>query len=148
MEGFDYLAAVSLVFSFISIFLVVIQLHDLTAQRKIESLIQISDINRQLLMLGFSMPELFDVLSGKPATDPALEQRYLQLWLNQMLLIHTIQCRGFFPADLRDSLERDMRDLLAMENAQAHWQRYRSFYPASFQTYVDGLTVTEGGPSP
>lgn len=64
MAPFDYVLAVALVFSFISIFLVVIQPHDLTAQRKIESLIQISNINRQLRTLGFSTPELFDILHG------------------------------------------------------------------------------------
>lgn len=150
MESFDYLAAVSLVFSFVSIFLVIFQLHNHTEQRKIESLIQIYDINRQLLTLGFSMPELFDVLHDGKNSDPLRERHYLQLWLNQMALIHAITRRGFFPPDQRDSLERDMREFLAQGNMQQHWRLFRHCYPVSFQTFVDALVApaTKGGLSP
>lgn len=145
MTGFDYPTAVALVFSFISIFLVIFQLHGHTEQRKIESLIQVYDINRQLLMLGFSTPELFDILQGSQNTDPVWERRYLQLWLNQMALINAIQDRGLFSAEQRESLERDMRDFLALDNMRRHWQSYRGYYPASFQTYVDSLIKTSTG---
>lgn len=148
MEGFDYhLAAVSVVISFVSIFLVVFQLHNHTEQRKLESLLQIKDINRQLLALGFANPELFEILHDSKEVDPVLERRYLQLWFNQMALIHAIHRRGLFPDELRESLERDMRDFLKLENMRTHWRRYGNFYPTSFQQFVDGL-MQEGGPPP
>ena len=150
MGSFDYVASVSVVLSFVSIFLVIFQLHNNTEQRKIESLIQIYDINRQLLTLGFSMPELFDVLHGSKNSDPIQERHYLQLWLNQMALIHAITRRGFFPQDQQDSLERDMREFLAQENMRQHWRLFRHCYPVSFQNHVDALVTTaaKGGPSP
>ena len=149
MAHFDYMTAVSLVFSFVSIFLVIFQLHNNTEQRKIESLIQIYDINRQLLTLGFSTPELFDVLHDGKNSDPLQERHYLQLWLNQMALIYAITRRGFFPPDQRDSLERDMREFLAQDNMRRHWQSFRYCYPVSFQQFVDGLVIptTKGGPT-
>lgn len=150
MGSFDYVASVSVVLSFVSIFLVIFQLHNNTEQRKIESLIQIYDINRQLLSLAFSTPELFDVLHNGPNADPIRERHYLQLWFNQFALIHAIHRRGLFQTDLRESMERDMRDFLAQENMQRHWRLYRNFYPSSFQDFVDNLITpaAKSEPSP
>jgi hypothetical protein len=143
MVHFDYFAAVSLVFSFVSIFLVIFQLHNHTEQRKIESLIQISDINRQLVTLAFSKPELFDVLHGGKNTDPIHERHFLQLWFNEFALIHALVCRGLFSTELREGLERDMRDFLAQENMQRHWRLCRNFYSLSFQKFVDALIAPD-----
>ena len=147
MDGFDYVAAVSVTLSFLSLMLVVFQLQELTEQRKLESLMRLYDINRQLLTLGFSQPELFNILHDQPGADPMLERHYLQLWLNQVVLIFYIQKRGFFAPDLRARWEADARDLLRQENLKRHWRLCRQFYPASFQTYVDSLTGYEVEPS-
>lgn len=142
LESFDYLASVSVVISFISIFLVVFQLQANTDQQKLGSLIHIYDINRQLLSLGFAHTELFEILRDTQDADPLWERRYLQLWLNQMALIHFIQRRGLFQADMGDSLEIDIRDFMAMENMQRHWRLHRQYYPASFQRYIDSVTAS------
>lgn len=147
MDGFDYVATVSVSLSFLSLMLVVFQLQELTEQRKLESLMRLYDINRQLLTLGFSQPELFDILHDRPGADPMLERHYLQLWLNQVVLIFYIQKRGFFAPDLRVSWEADARDLLKQANLQRHWRLCRQFYPTSFQTYVDSLTGSQAEPS-
>lgn len=146
MNEFDYLPAVAFVLSFISISLVLMQLHDLMAQRKIDSQIRIDDINRQLITLGFSHPELFKVLHGEEA-DPIVERHYLQLWFNQFYLIHSYQSRGLFPSDRRESLERDIRDFFMQDNMLRHWRHYRNYYPSSFQTFMDTLVEAKGGPS-
>lgn len=148
MTEFDYLPAVAFVLSFISISLVLVQLNDQMKQRKIDSQIRIDDINRQLITLGFSHPELFKVLHGEEA-DPIVERHYLQLWFNQFYLIYSYQTRGLFAQDRRESLERDIRDFFAQENMQRHWRHHRVYYPFSFQSFVDALapSAAKDGPS-
>lgn len=138
MAEFEYLPAVAFVLSFISISLVLVQLNDQMKQRKIDADIRISDINRQLITLGFSHPELFKVLHGEPA-DPVVERRYLQLWFNQFDLIYTYKVRGLFSNEVRESLEHDIRDFLKTENVQGHWRQFHQYYPASFQHFVNSL---------
>lgn len=138
MVHFDYVSATALVVSAISLSLVLAQLYDTIAQRKIDANIRISDINRELLTLGFNHPMLFDVLRGEP-TDPIVERRYLQLWFNQFLLIYTYQARGLFRSEHRESLGRDIRDFLRFQNVQRHWREFRQYYPASFQDFVNTL---------
>lgn len=138
MGHFDYFSATALIVSAISLSLVLVQLHDTIAQRKIDANIRISDINRELVTLGFSHPVLFDILRGE-TTDPVLERRYLQLWFNQFLLIYTYQARGLFGAEHRKSLGRDIRDFLKFQNVQRHWREFRQYYPSSFQQFVGSL---------
>src|SRR5208282_328765 len=85
------------------------QLHDANNQTKLASQIQLYDITRELLSLGFSNPVLFEVLTDKKGVNPVLEQRYLQMWLNQLSLIHSFQRRGAFEPDVQESFDRDLR---------------------------------------
>jgi hypothetical protein len=138
MVDFQYIAAVSLMLSFVSISLVLVQLYDNITQRRIDANIRISDINRDLVSLGFAHPTLFAVLHGE-ASDPIVERRYLQLWFNQFLLIYTYQARGLFRSEHRESLGRDIGDFLKLQNVQSHWREFRQYYPSSFQGFVNSL---------
>lgn len=138
MAHFDYVSAAALVVSAISLSLVLLQLYDNITQRRIDASIRISDINRDLVTLGFSHPQLFQILHGE-ASDPVVERRYLQLWFNQFLLIYTYQARGLFRSEHRESLGRDIRDFLKFQNVQSHWREFRQYYPASFQDFVNTL---------
>lgn len=147
MGGFDYMAAVALAVSCHSFMMGIVQLKELLKQRKLDWVTRIFDVNRQLITLGFSQPELFDILHDVPGADPRREQHYLQLWLNHAVQIFHTKERGFLEPELAASLEADFRDLLQQENMQRHWRLYRRFYSASFQTYVDTLAATGAEPS-
>jgi hypothetical protein len=134
-----WVAVFSAVISFVGLLLVVLQLRDTTRQRESESLVELFDINRQLLSLGFSHPALFPILEDTKTADPLWEKRYLQLWLNQLSLTYAYLQRSVIQPDLKESLERNLADFMMIENAQRHWQRYGLFYPASFQKYVNGI---------
>jgi hypothetical protein len=112
MDGFNYFAAVSMAVSFFSLMVVIVQLGELIKQRRADAVGRIFAINRQLITLGFSNPELFGILHAEPGSDPRLERAYLQLWLNQVVQIFYTQQRGFLAADLRVSLEADAREPL------------------------------------
>jgi hypothetical protein len=138
MSPDKYLALFSTLISFAGLLLVILQLRIGNRQRESDSLVKIFDINRQLLTLGFTHPQLFGVLEGKDA-DPVLERYYLQLWLNQLSLIHSFLQRSIVEPELTDWLELEIADFLASPNVQRHWHLKRAFYPESFQSFVDKL---------
>ena len=142
---FDQLVSLfSALISFVGLVFVAWQLRDGNKQRKVESLLHIYAINREIISLGFSNPELFQILHGKKA-DPILERHYLQLWFNQFALIHSFYGRNFFTPEMQDCLELDMRDFLAQDNMRRYWLHQRIYYPESFQRFIDELAKARAG---
>jgi hypothetical protein len=139
MSSDHWVEIFSALVAFVGLLLVMVQIRDSTRQRRLESLNQVYDINRQLLSLGFSHPQLFDILTDAKNADPTWERRYLQLWLNQFSMIHSYLKHGGFDAEFQDSLERDIADFMTMQNMQRHWSRYGGFYPPSFQKMVNDI---------
>lgn len=129
---------VSATISLIGLLIVAWQLREGRRQRESESLVEIFDINRELVSLGFSHPQLFDILEGKSA-DPVSERRYLQLWLNQLSLIHRYLKHAVFEPELQAWLEVEVTDFMMRPNVQGHWQTHGAFYPASFQAMVNRI---------
>lgn len=134
-----YVSLFSAGVSFVGMMLVVLQLRDSNKQRELESLVEVYDINRQLLSLGFSHPKLFAILADAENADPVWERYYLQLWLNQFSLIHVCLNQSVFKGELRDSLIGDLSDFFTQENMRRHWRHHGSFYQASFQKLVNGI---------
>lgn len=133
------LGLISIFISFGSLLLVLLQWHGHIKQRRLESMIHVYDVNRQLISQGFDQPELFKILEDEPDTDPALTRRYLQLWLNQLALIHRIHTHGLFKREVQSSLVRDIKDFMAMSNMRRHWRLYGKYYPDSFRHFVKNV---------
>ena len=89
--------------AFAGFMLVILQLRRGTKQRELDSLVKLCDINRQLITLGFSQPELFSILADdlrvatpvkisneveKCVWDPDSENRF-----RQSLPIHRVEGR-------------------------------------------------------
>jgi len=133
--------------SFAGFLLVILQLRRNTSQRELDSLMKVYDINRQLITLGFSHPELFDIMADKDNADPVRERRYLQLWLNQFSLVFSYMNDSIFKRELKDSLTRDVSEFLTMENMRRHWRHHGAFYPAPFQTFVNDIIKKNEAPA-
>jgi hypothetical protein len=134
-----WISIISALISGAGLVFVALQLRAGTRQRESESLVEIYDINRELLSLGFSHPKLFAVLDDSTTADSRWERYYLQLWFNQYALAHLYLTRSVFQGELKTSLTRDLADFISMGNAQRHWQRFGQFYPASFRAFVDDI---------
>ena len=65
-----FVSLFSAAISFAGLLLVVLQLRDSNRQKEAESLVELYDINRQLLSLGFSHPQLFTILEDAKNADP------------------------------------------------------------------------------
>lgn len=134
-----WVSIISAAIAFAGLMLVTVQLRDGTKKRNLDSLYQVYDVNRQLLSLGFSHPQLFNILADAKNVDPEWERRYLQLWLNQLSLVHSHLKHGGFDAEFADGLEKAIAEFMTLNNMQRHWHENRAFYPASFQSLVDSI---------
>ena len=76
--------------TFAGLLFVAWQMRDANKQSKLESQIRLQDVNRELVSLGFSRPELFEVLKDGKNVDPNAELYYLQLWLNQFCMFDAL----------------------------------------------------------
>ena len=120
------------------------QMRDANKQSKLESQIRLYDINRELISLGFSKPELFEVLKDEKKADPTMERWYLQLWLNQLSLFHSLKTAGVLQKDYQESVQHDLLDMFGMSNMRRHWQQFERFYPASFRRSVNEILHEAG----
>jgi hypothetical protein len=130
--------------TFAGLLFVAWQIRDANKQSKLESQIRLYDVNRELISMGFSKPELFEVLKDEKKVDPTLERRYLQLWLNQLSLIFSLKAAGALQKDYQESCERDLRDMFELASMRRHWRAFGKYYPASFQKAVDDILDEAG----
>jgi hypothetical protein len=144
---FDHLVSlVSACTSLAGLIFVAVQLRDSNRQRESEAIVKLYDVNRQLIALAFSHRSFLKILEDQPVADPLLEKRYLQLWLNQLSLIHTFLKHAVVENELKDELHRNLVDFLSMENMRKHWKHYGSFYPDSFQKRVNQILSKQSEP--
>lgn len=135
----SWIPLISATISFVGLLAVFVQLRRGTKQRESQSLVQILDINRQLLTLGFSNPDLIRVLHDATDVDPMREEHYLQLWFNQMWLIHLFLGQSTFNKEIKEPLLCAMEEMTTLANFRRLWQRKRMFYSASFREFVDAF---------
>ena len=140
----QWLSATLDVISLLGFLVVIFQLRDANRQTKLESQVRLYDINRELIAMGFSKPELFQILKDTKTAEPLVERRYLQLWMNQLCLVHSFARSGTFTKEDQESFETDLRDMMAMKNMRRHWKEFEKYYPASFRRYVNHLLHDAG----
>ena len=139
-------SAGSAFFTLVTAVFVLIQVRLFRRQLKFEVLLQIKTINRELLLLGFDRPELFDVINGEGQGTEA-EKRYLQLWLNQIDLIYHAKCSRLLTPEYISALERDIADFFKIDRARQLWREVRHYYPPGLQHYLDrvvGVVAFDG----
>lgn len=130
--------------SLLGLVMVLVELRESNRQKKLDSQIQLNQINRELISLGFAKPELFEILNNSRKADPIVKRRYLQLWLNQLSLVYAFKTSGAFHADYEECCERDLRDMMKMPSMRHHWSEFKQYYPASFQKWVDSIPNEAG----
>jgi hypothetical protein len=142
----QYIALFSATVSFIALIFVGVQIRAATRQRTSDSLVKILDTNRELITLGFSHPQLFEILTGDKNPNHVFTQRYLQLWLNQFSLVYFYLQNSVLQGEAKDNLERDLSEFMTMPNMRKHWQKFGKLYPASFQTYINEILRKDESP--
>lgn len=114
----------------------------LRQQIRFQVLVEIKNINRELLMLGFDDPSLFRIISGK-ARDSEKARRYLQLWINQVDLIYHAKRNGLLSKEFVQALEVDIRSFFATKGVEDFWGEVSRYYAPGLREYVDQLLNPE-----
>ena len=105
-------------------------------QNRTGALIQIYDINRQLLGMGFDRPEFFQAIGGSAGEEETV-RRYLQLWLNQIALIVHLHDQGLLTRSQWHSLQVDIECLFEKSELKNLWSEFRPFYPEPLRSFLD-----------
>lgn len=123
------------------------QLVLLRRQLKLDALIRILDSNRAIVTLGFEHPtvaavgetEALDCTPGEVAAS----RRYLQLWINHMLMLWMAWRLGLVSGGEWAAYRLDMTEFLRASSLRAHWRRVARFYPRPFQALMASLGAPE-----
>ena len=128
------------------------QLVLLRRQLKLDALIRIMDSNRAIVTLGFEHPAVWTVLertSPDPGpTEGSAARRYLQLWVNHMLILWMAWRLGLVSGGEWEAYRLDMTEFLRAPSLRAHWVRVSRFYPRKFQELIAGLCPCDLPASP
>ena len=140
-------ASLALVVSLIVMFFTARQVSLLVRQLRLDSLIKISDANREIISLGFDKPELWktlydstDIADAKSAEE---RKRYLQLWFNHMHVIWKARNLGLLDRHEWSACKADMSDFLQIRSLKTHWEEVRNCYPKPFQKFLDSCLLKE-----
>jgi hypothetical protein len=59
--------------------------------------------------------------------------RFIQLWLNHVVVVWKCRRNGMLDADDWDACCRDIESILALPAVREEWLRVRDYYPKAFQ---------------
>ncbi|MFT6238007.1 MAG: hypothetical protein ACJAQT_000076 [Akkermansiaceae bacterium] len=133
----EYSEWIATTMSLVSLAVVFWELRQGRKQNRTGALIQIYDINRQLLGMGFDRPEFFCAIGGTSGEGETV-RRYLQLWLNQIALIVHLNDQGLLTRSQWHSLEVDIECLFETSELKNLWSDFRPFYPEPLRSFLDG----------
>ncbi len=136
----------ALFIAFSSFSVAYVQMKLFNRQIRLDCLIRITAVNREILSLGFNDPELFRVLNGD-RIDSEKEKRYLQLWLNQIENIWQAQQSQLFQRDHFRALRRDIADMFQLKSMQEHWRKTSQYYSVGFCLFIDQI-IRDAAPAP
>lgn len=118
----------------------------LNRQLRLDSLIKISDSNREIISIGFERPELWKVFYDSSKNDNGHQteeiKRYLQLWFNHMHIIWKAWSLGLLDKHEWAACRTDMLEFLAVDSLRQHWTDSSRFYPQPFQSFIDSLIAS------
>jgi len=139
MSGAEILSAMADFLTVIMGLAVLVQLRLFVSQLKLDAMLKVLGSNRELILEGVRDPALLGVISMEGGVSLNREQRYAQLWINQMQLIFDANAHGFMGTGSWASLERDLADFSALPKIREVWNMTKTYYPADFQKFMDGL---------
>ncbi len=106
-------------------------------QLKLGVIVEMIAMNRALVSLGFSDPDLFDALDGQRIASPARARRYMQLWLNQAAFMYQALRMETLDDTFWPAVQKDIELLVSNPNMQEHWRAVCQYYDPAFRSVVE-----------
>ena len=125
--------------SLISVLYVYVQVKAQRRQQQMDFHVRLVEINRELLNMGFAYPELLAVLRGEEIDDKDKQTRFIQMWINQSLVMWLGKEHGIIGEDVWYSLRRDIATFVNRPPMKAHWLQFAPYYIPGFANFMNGL---------
>jgi len=116
-----------------------IQIKAYFKQQHLEFHIKLADMNRDLLKTAFEYPELLALFKGKPIEDKDKQTRFIQMFMNQSLIMWMGKQNGIINDEAWYSLHKDISVFVNYPPVIEHWQSVSSYYIPAFANFVNGL---------
>lgn len=145
LDSASLIAGLAIVISLFVMFLNGRQVSLLNRQLQLDSLIKISDANREIISLGFEKPGLWSIIDDSAGIldSKGAEQRkkYLQLWFNQMHIIWKAWRLDLLDQDEWIACRADIVDSLQLRALRSHWSEVEEYYPRGFRKFLNSIIV-------
>lgn len=135
-----FISAFALLVSLISTSVLFFLMRTTSRQTSLDAYCRINDINRTLITIGFEDRELLDLLDGHQINDHQKAQRYLQLWLNQIAIIHASRKLCLIDNNLWNSMFCDASEFFELPIMRDHWSQVRQYYDPELQSLLDRMS--------
>lgn len=112
------------------------QIRLVVRQLRLDAIIRITDSSRCMAAVGIEHPDLWGAIQvSEPSSlhDAFRRDRFIQLWLNHVLMVWKCWQHGMLEAGEWEACCRDIGSLAALPAVQEEWLRVRDFYPRGFQ---------------
>ena len=133
------MSGLALLGSSISIFFVFSQVKGMMKQLFLDNYTRISEVNRSLIVLGFSDHDLFSILDGCNIPNNVKQKRYIQLWLNQADIIITAHKLGILNDSSWNALQADLTDFFLLPPVKKRWENVKQYYNKDMIVFVDDI---------
>jgi hypothetical protein len=129
----------ALAVSVMSALYVYVQVKAYLRQQEMDFHVKLNEINKDLLKMGFEYPELLALLRGEEISDKDKQVRFIQMWVNQSLVMWMGKEHGIIDDGTWYSLRRDIATFINLPPMKAHWREVSAYYIPAFASFMNGL---------
>jgi hypothetical protein len=143
----DGVALAGFIIALIGLGMNTFQVQMLVRQLRLDAMLRVAESSRRFATVGIERPELWESVRSKDSKggpEEILRSRFIQLWLNHVVIVWKCWRSGMLDASDWDACCRDIESLLSLPAVREEWFRVRVFYPRSFQEEVGRLCFGVG----
>ena len=112
------------------------QVRLLVRQLRLDAIMRLTESSRRFAAIAIERPELWESIQvAEPCCkhESFRRDRYIQLWLNHVVVVWKCWHNGMLEAGDWEACCRDIESFLCLPAVQEEWLRVRDFYPRGFQ---------------
>ena len=123
------------------------QVRLLIRQLRLDAMLRVAESSRRFASVGIERPELWEAVGSKElksGSDLVLRCRFIQLWLNHVVIVWKCWRTGMMDSSDWETCCRDIESILSLPAVREEWFRVQGFYPLRFQEDMARLCLRVG----
>ena len=123
------------------------QVRLLIRQLRLDAMLRVAESSRRFASVGIERPELWEAVGSKElksGSDLVLRCRFIQLWLNHVVIVWKCWRTGMMDSSDWETCCRDIESILSLPAVRVEWFRVQGFYPLRFQADMARLCFRVG----